>query len=131
MLSQLQRYWKREIVMPSREAIVGCAALKSMTAIVCSHGSDATDRQRYGLLLCSMAYLFKAPIDSEPLIHQFTICSTSYKEGVRSGWSLLGLCELLPTIYVWSSLRIIVYLGDYAMLEETMSSHGGLPWVRA
>ena len=46
VLRQLQRYWKREFVMPSREAIVGCAALRSMTAIVCSHGSDATDRQR-------------------------------------------------------------------------------------
>jgi hypothetical protein len=54
MLSQLQRYWMRETVMASRCAIVGCAALRSITNITCSPGPDATDRRRY----CSLKIFF-------------------------------------------------------------------------
>lgn len=51
VLRQLQRYWKREMVMPSKEAIVGCTALRSMTRLVCSQGCDVSDRQRYAFPL--------------------------------------------------------------------------------
>ena len=47
VLEQLQRYWARELVMPSREGIVGCAALRAMTRLACARGADATDRRRH------------------------------------------------------------------------------------
>ena len=47
VLNQLQRYWRRELVMPSREGIVGCAALRAMTRLACARGADATDRRRH------------------------------------------------------------------------------------